>query len=1292
MPTLEEIQRNQYIKEWVTQHLNDPAAVAGMAKQYGLTPADLGKATGQTPQDVAAYFSKAGIGPDLNPATSGGQPGGTSRVDGIIRDYITQNLDNPQEIADKARQYGLTPADISRITGQPAKVVADYFKNAGIGPDFKPMVEGKPVEPPKVVDVKPTETFDEYTKRLGFTKLENGTYISPDPDAPRIKPDSPQMENLQKAYDHSALFYGKNGATSDPVIGGQQFRNIGNYANNDPDPAKALQIEIDGLRAHGIMPINHPQFGWIVPDDQAFHEAHPNQEPNGFDKFLGVALPVLMTAGMGAGIGAGISGFMASQGVAAGAVSAAAAQAIGAGVVTGAITGDWKKGLLSAGLVFAGGQLWDAAKGTIASDATVSQAIENGNLDFVTPEMLDQSVANGVLDQQTASYIKDSLNGKTWDFAVAPNGNEFLPRPTNASPYDQSNLTDAQKWAQQNGGLNPDGSIDWSKIDASPLIQGLGSTQGAPVVPGWDQWISQYGSGFNSDPTTQPPPGTEPPPGQGPPPATEPPPGEQPPAPVQEGPTTPGTGPSGSQPPITPPGDLPPGEQPPAPVQEGPTTPGTGPGGSQPPIVPPVAPPTGGGVPTPGNNSLPSWLTDMFPGLTAGTLGTLLSTGLGIYGANQQANAYGNIAGLQAQNYADAQKAYYDAVNRQTGAYNDATNAYNTRNDMTGGAFQEGLNRYDQYQNLSGQAWLAQMNRYDQNVANQQNAFNQQTDQYNNLLGLQQSAYGDQKNAYADQVAAQKGAYDTSLGLFERLNDQQKAAYADQQKAYADRVAGQQGAYDTSLGLYGQQNDQQMAAYNDRKAMYDAEKARLSGLGEPYRGRLEALYNDPNSFLTSNEVQVPVQQATNIMARSLSVGGNPIGSGNALQQLQSYSADQLFGKLGEEKARLGKLGGLEGAAYQSPAAPTGPTPLQSIPQLQDVGALAAPNYSSAFPQLGSFGQLQSPNYSQAFPQWQNPGSTPSIPGQPQMPTLASAGQYPTMPNPPQYPTAQYSGLASQAGADANMYNAIGSGLSNLLNPQTDWNAFFNNMTPAQRTQFTNALRGASTTSTQPTGTQPTGNTGSASVTPQMGNTGSASLATTPNIGGPTGLMTGNTQLSGGMTAYIDPATGQFTDQPPDGQPGLGLQTNDVANYAKQWGLDQSTAQAFMGNAGPNAVNFKPGGPTGLMTKDNQYGSLKPPSNIGGPTGLMTVDNTQLPYRVFNPSTGQFEGSATPAPPPTTDPRVTLGAYYGSGPGYTPDPASWRDPNATTPPRDIFAGGTLENLYQKQLGLGLQTRR
>lgn len=123
------------------------------------------------------------------------------------------------------------------------------------------------------------------------------------------------------------------------------------------------------------------------------------------------------------------------------------------------------------------------------------------------------------------------------------------------------------------------------------------------------------------------------------------------------------------------------------------------------------------------------------------------------------------------------------------------------------------------------------------------------------------------------------------------------------------------------LGAYGSsQQADQLGRIADQQAAQHAESV---AMGAPYRGRLADLYANPTGFLTSPEVQVPVQQGTDALARSLSIKGNPAGSGNALQQLQSYSSDQLFGKLGSEKDRLAGYGGL--TAYNNQGAQPAPT-------------------------------------------------------------------------------------------------------------------------------------------------------------------------------------------------------------------------------------------------------------------------------------------------------------------------------------------------------------------------------
>jgi hypothetical protein len=122
------------------------------------------------------------------------------------------------------------------------------------------------------------------------------------------------------------------------------------------------------------------------------------------------------------------------------------------------------------------------------------------------------------------------------------------------------------------------------------------------------------------------------------------------------------------------------------------------------------------------------------------------------------------------------------------------------------------------------------------------------------------------------------------------------------------------------LSVTGQVAPALISAYgsNEQRKSQEQLAAEYRAMGAPYRDRLAGLYADPSGFLTSPEVTIPVQQGTDSLARALSVKGNPAGSGTALQEIQNYSANQLFGRLGQEKDRLAGFGGL---SYYNQAAP-----------------------------------------------------------------------------------------------------------------------------------------------------------------------------------------------------------------------------------------------------------------------------------------------------------------------------------------------------------------------------------
>lgn len=144
---------------------------------------------------------------------------------------------------------------------------------------------------------------------LGYTRMEDGRYRSPDGESVLGADEAAQL--VQNAPD------------ADPMINGVQYRSIGGFANNSSDPEQAMQQEIAHLRRFGIEPVNHPQYGWIAPDNEAFARAHPIQEESGFDKALGVIMRTAIAGGMTAGIGTGLAGAAGLTGLPATAVRAA---------------------------------------------------------------------------------------------------------------------------------------------------------------------------------------------------------------------------------------------------------------------------------------------------------------------------------------------------------------------------------------------------------------------------------------------------------------------------------------------------------------------------------------------------------------------------------------------------------------------------------------------------------------------------------------------------------------------------------------------------------------------------------------------------------------------------------------------------------------------------------------------------------------------------------------------------------------------------------------------------------
>lgn len=86
--------------------------------------------------------------------------------------------------------------------------------------------------------------------------------------------------------------------------------------------------------------------------------------------------------------------------------------------------------------------------------------------------------------------------------------------------------------------------------------------------------------------------------------------------------------------------------------------------------------------------------------------------------------------------------------------------------------------------------------------------------------------------------------------------------------------------------------------------------------GDPYRSQLRAIQNDPDLFFKGPIAQSLARQAD---ARYSSIFGNPAGSGTA----QALSLEAMLRGYGDERDRLGRLGGLANFNAAYPGARSG---------------------------------------------------------------------------------------------------------------------------------------------------------------------------------------------------------------------------------------------------------------------------------------------------------------------------------------------------------------------------------
>src|SRR3990167_8184856 len=135
---------------------------------------------------------------------------------------------------------------------------------------------------------------------IGYTQMEDGRFMAPD------------GESSIGAEEAASLTRG--GLAADQLVDGSPVQRVANWAGGEDD--QNVQRELAYLKSFGIEATNHPELGWIVPDDAKLHQAHPDQNSSSIFDFGPLIISALFTAGMASGfIGGGAAGAEAAGAV-----------------------------------------------------------------------------------------------------------------------------------------------------------------------------------------------------------------------------------------------------------------------------------------------------------------------------------------------------------------------------------------------------------------------------------------------------------------------------------------------------------------------------------------------------------------------------------------------------------------------------------------------------------------------------------------------------------------------------------------------------------------------------------------------------------------------------------------------------------------------------------------------------------------------------------------------------------------------------------------------------------------
>jgi antitoxin component HigA of HigAB toxin-antitoxin module len=127
-------EQNTNIVAFWNANQGNPQAIINSMNQYGVNANDIANATGQTPQQVAAYLQNNGapIGfGGVTYTTPSGTPGMTTEQNTDIAAFWNANKGDPKAVQNAMNQYGVSAAQLASATGQTPEQVAAYLSAGG---------------------------------------------------------------------------------------------------------------------------------------------------------------------------------------------------------------------------------------------------------------------------------------------------------------------------------------------------------------------------------------------------------------------------------------------------------------------------------------------------------------------------------------------------------------------------------------------------------------------------------------------------------------------------------------------------------------------------------------------------------------------------------------------------------------------------------------------------------------------------------------------------------------------------------------------------------------------------------------------------------------------------------------------------------------------------------------------------------------------------------------------------------------------------------------------------------